>query len=801
DHQLAALLRFGPVYPAERWAPVEITLRNDADTPADGVLELDAQDPGSPARVLSPVRVPPKSRVRLTLLIKLPDQALARGQRHAPRIATVVWRGSGGQVLRRDELLGPPDTAPRVGSADSGGVVGAFAIHLKRFDEDAPEGRDDDELSNIFGLAAAIEQTLGRPVNAADLPFDALPAHPAALEAVALIALSDARALPRDPASETALRHFVESGGTLLIACPIGQSSVSGTWIDPLMPVDLIGHRMVSQVGTVKLLTAVPAAEAQAREGAVVIVSDDHYVHAAYRALGLGRVVFLSVPLNALPPGVERSRLLRTLLDVPGLERRLESVLADSERIDPDADTRGRLLGAMVGVQTPPWSHAAWIAGLMLSIAVSAHLLIRGARRPIAFVVVSGAAVVIAAGLMMFASTGRGEPALAEARLAITDLGIDGAGHRTDTFTYFGSDHPALSLKTDPDTALHLVRAPVGESLILEQLPFSAPRAGARASGGAVWQARAPVHADRAGFSIAFTSDGPVLRARENAIALSSPLLLTNGRAFPLPPVPTGSAEIHVGMPNQRGDLTNFGIVGGEVARMRARVLAWAERSGAAIPGESVEHLQRRARLAGFVEEDRAIAESTATVGRTIAHSLVRREVRIEPTPVGQIVRVPGGMVRFVGIAARSLPMDAMGVIRTEQTDSWLIGFAAPREIGRLEPRQATLRADIRTPLHRITLQRGQCATGPARPNPAGPEILSLTQTLASPTIPFTLEPGDIDANGWVWLLLTSEQRITPSDSTRQEWTIESIELELNGEIVAPPQPETQTWPQIGVVR
>lgn len=799
EHQIAALLRFGPVYPAERWVPIGVTLRNDADAPATGVLELDSQAIGAPARVLSPVRVPPRSRVKLDLLIKLPDQPVARGERNVPRIATVIWRGSGGQLLRRDELLGPPDTAPRVGSTDSGGVVGAFAVHLKRFDlEDAPDGRDDEEHSNIFGLAAAIEQTLGRPVNAADLPFDALPAHPAALDAVALIAISDASAIPRDPASEAAIRHFVESGGTLLIACPVGTSSVAGTWIDPLMPVDLLGHRYVDTVGAISLPAAVPSAEAVARDGAVVVAADDHYVHAAYRRVGLGRVVFLSVPLNVMPAGTARSDLLRDLFDLPGLERRLQAVLHDSERIDPDADTRGRLLGAMVGIQTPPWSHAAIVAGVVLGIAFLAHVLIRGTRRPAAFVIVSGSAVALAVGVILFASARRSDQALAEARLAITDLGVDGAGQRVEALTYFGSDDATIALDVDADTALHLIRAPVGESLTIGQLPFEASRAGARATGGAVWQAQAPVASDGSRFTLRFTPEGPTLRSQDNRTPLSGALLLTNGRAFPLSAIQAGDGQVSVGLPNQRGDLTNFGIVGGEIARLRARILDWAEHVGTRVPGESVDRLHRQVRLAGFIDADTSIVTASTAAPRTIIHSLVRREVAIEPTPVGQAVRVPGGMVRFVGLAARSLPMDARGIIRTEQTGSWLIGFAAPREIGRLAPQQATLRADIRTPLHRIRLQRGQCTTGPARPNPAGPEVLNVSQTLSSPTVNFTIDSTDIDANGWVWLLLTSEQLAVPSDSTRREWTIESIELELTGEVVAPPQPDVKTWPEIG---
>jgi hypothetical protein len=564
------------------------------------------------------------------------------------------------------------------------------------------------------------------------------------------------------------------------------------------MPVDLLGHRYVDTVGAISLPNAVPSAEAVARDGAVVVAADDHYVHAAYRRLGLGRVVFLSVPLNVMPTGTARSDLLRELFDLPGLERRLQAVLHDSERIDPDADTRGRLLGAMVGIQTPPWSHAAIVAGVVLGIAFLAHVLIRATRRPAAFVIVSVSAVALAGGVILFASARRSDQALAEARLAITDLGIDGAGQRVEALTYFGSDDATISLDVDADTALHLIRAPVGESLTIEQLPFRASRAGARATGGAVWQAQAPVASDGSRFTLSFTPEGPILRSQDNRTPLSGTLLLTNGRAFPLSAIQAGDGQLSVGLPNQRGDLTNFGIVGGEIARLRARILDWAERVGTHVPGESVDRLYRQVRLAGFIDADTSIVTPSTAAPRKIIHSLVRREVAIEPTPVGQTVRVPGGMVRFVGLAARSLPMDARGIIRTEQTGSWLIGFAAPREIGRLAPQQATLRADIRTPLHRIRLQRGQCTTGPARPNPAGPEVLNVSQTLSSPTVNFTIDSSDIDANGWVWLLLTSEQLAVPSDSTRREWTIESIELELTGEIVAPPQPEVKTWPEIG---
>ena len=98
------------------------------------------------------------------------------------------------------------------------------------------------------------------------------------------------------------------------------------------------------------------------------------------------------------------------------------------------------------------------------------------------------------------------------------------------------------------------------------------------------------------------------------------------------------------------------------------------------------------------------------------------------------------------------------------QTGTWNIGFAAPREIGRLKPVRVVVSADLVAPGHTITLRRGQCAGGVNIENPDGAIVAEWKQVVGVRMVEVALDPDDVDAMGRLWLRMSVEE--SSSDSS-----------------------------------
>jgi hypothetical protein len=788
EQQVAVSFPFGPIYPANTWLPLDVACLNRSDRVADGTIHVVVSRP--PARTfVCPVRVAPNSRTRVRLLVSLPDVDAASAKNVAAlQLGMVEWRGKDSEVLARSELYARPDTLPKVGASrsDQGGQLTGRGILVIT-------ESDPDTLTSELGIAntvATIEQALGRPMFTATVTPDAAPDDPQAYSGVHVVVLEqlDPERIPA--AQREALLRFVQGGGTLLVAVTGERGKPTGSWLDPYLPVDFIGSRLVASLPRddgppVKLKSLLPISEAVAREDAKTILGDSNFCLAAARPLGLGQVAYLGFHPGGIVDPEQWSSIARPLLGLTSLELRLARLE------DPTENRPIGVLSTMVGREAPPWRQAALVCGGLLIVVIGAHFAFRGASRPWAFASVSLLSLAMSGLLVGVSAAKRGSANLAAAHLAVTELGADGSGTRADWLTLFGADDPTLTISADdPFTAL---RNEGGDSVTLSQPPFAAPRVGARASGGTVWIGQtdrpAPAMLDA---SIQFTQRGAEIKVRRIDAPLDSPILLLNGRAFPLPTIES-VGSLPVGNANPPGQLTVFSTMSSEEAKLRSRLAQFVSSVPTTIVPLSGE-LRLTPVLLAFERSPRSLVTPSTSPGRWLSQSLLRMDLRVLPGEIGQTVRVPGAMVRLVTDAAPGLPVSEGRVIRASGGGAWLVGFAPPAALGELQPTRAQLQLDAVTPLHRMTVRRGQVRDGLLQENPDGEIVAEMSQTIGDRRAEFVPDENDVDRNGWVWLRLDVSEPTQISETSRRDWEITTFDLTLEGRVVGPSRTPVKTW-------
>lgn len=788
DQQVAVALPFGLVYPPDTWLPLDIACLNRSDRIADGSIHVVISRP--PTRTfVCPVRVAPNSRTRVRLLVSLPDvDAASARDATALQLGMVEWRGKDSEVLARSEFYARPDTLPKLGAAKSnqaGQLTGRGLLLITDGDPDPTT----DELGVAHSLAT-IEQALGRPLFSASVTPDVAPADPQAYSGIHVVVLEqlDPELIPA--AQREALIRFVHAGGTLLVAVTGERGNPTGSWLDPYLPVDVIGSRHATALPRddgppLKLKSLLPVSEAIARDDVKTILGDSTFCFAATRPLGLGQIAYLGFPPAGLVDPEQWSSIARPLLNLTPLELQLA-------RLENPSDNHPiSVLSTMVGREAPPWGQAALVCGGLLLVVIGTHFAFRGAGRPWAFVSVTLLSLVVSVALVGISAAKRGSANLAAAHLAVTELGLDGGGSRADWLTLFGADDPALTIAVDEPFAV--LRNEGGNSVTLAQPPFSAPRGGARASGGTVWVSRtdrpAPGMLDAV---IRFTERGAALQVLRVDAPLDAPILLLNGRSFPLPAIESVSI-LPIGDANPPGQLTVFSATGSEEAKLRSRLAQFVS----SIPSTIVP-LAHEIRLVpvllAFERSPRSTLHPSVSPARWLSQSLLRLNLRVAPGEIGQTVRVPGAMMRLVTDAAPGLPVGEGRTIRASGTGSWLVGFAAPPALGELEPGRAQLHLDAVTPLHRVTVRRGQVRDGLVQQNPAGQVVAELTQTIGNRRVEFTPDANDIDQNGWIWLRLDVSQPAEVSETSRRDWEITTFDLTVEGRVVGTARPPVKTW-------
>jgi hypothetical protein len=172
--------------------------------------------------------------------------------------------------------------------------------------------------------------------------------------------------------------------------------------------------------------------------------------------------------------------------------------------------------------------------------------------------------------------------------------------------------------------------------------------------------------------------------------------------------------------------------------------------------------------------------------------TLVRVPVKINPTPVGAKVTLDGAFNRLVVPEPAGLPYQFGDDtwIESTQYNQWVVGFAAPSQVGQLKTNRATVRIDMTTPQQKVTLRRGQASGGVVRQNPSGDVIGEWTNTQGAQTITIDCGPDDVDANGWLWLLVSVEA--SPIAGTGgpllPRWKFEDFSVTYESEVIGPPR-------------
>ena len=173
--------------------------------------------------------------------------------------------------------------------------------------------------------------------------------------------------------------------------------------------------------------------------------------------------------------------------------------------------------------------------------------------------------------------------------------------------------------------------------------------------------------------------------------------------------------------------------------------------------------------------------------------TLVRIPVRVAQAAPDTTVRIDPGLVqlRREGLATNSPFVPETGVWNeSSQSGEWLIALSAPEALGKLDPRTLDLQIDLRGAGFDITLRRGQVRNGKAVANTGGEAILSWNNASGPQKTGIQLNESDVDANGWVWLLLSVNPGATADAfAVAAPWQVQRFDPTITGTVTGAPQP------------
>ena len=806
EPSISVVTRFGsPVYAPGTWVPLRVTLSNDTDRPIDGRVEGRVPGADGPLLLAATIPVPAKARVQTIMYAPLGETPDRPQEGQAPKpLAIFEWSEGGGKIAQTDLLLNPAGDNEG-GAAGSVALLGAVGSEV-----------DDRDSYDLFALRDLSAEALDEPVAIVTIGPDALSPHPLAYAPYRAISLVGVAPAQVTVAQQAALLSYVQSGGTLAVYAPLGESDVRSTWLEPLMPVRTIGHRLASQIqtanGPIELREPVQITEAVAAEGATVLLADDHYVHAAYRSLGVGRIVFTSFPPNA--PKLDKGQM-------PDFWPEL---LALSSPSTSWADTRlpvqaPAILGEMIGTPAPPRTIAIALALGFAVIVIVLQLTWRGARRPWAFAAITVVAIGVAAVLVGLGLFSQKRVPLTAGRVSVMNI-AQGGGLIQEVVAFTG-DVDDLTLSTQQAGAtLQPLKYDGSDAPTLLADTFNAPGAGAAARRiDRVWQAQATTPPGIAASATGRFDEQGLRLTVNNALgaALAAPVLTAGTSVYRLSPLAPGQSESPVA-PEARNTgaaaasdsasggsdpassdqataraqkYLNAGPILTDTDKLRALVL-----SSVLTPAQSLgvtpQAGDSKLQIGGWVEggELPSIIQTSIEpqLDRSLRLALVPVELR--PSQPGSTVRIDAGFNRPVtGQAAIPVLDVTTGIwLPSNQPGLWQIGFRPPREIGRITPTRATVRANVSLPVQSIILRRGQVRDGKLTDDAmmTGEELVRWDRTFGQrDPVTFDLTPADFDESGTVWLSL---EIVTPPPTGGVEplWNINELGLDIEARVDAP---------------
>lgn len=756
-YDLTISMMHGVIYPGNQWMPLRLTVTNDTDQDFTGHVSLPVREMEGGVEFQVPMRVPARSRVQCVAYAYFPAEVprTPDEQRRGlvPPVTTAELRDHSGARRDQEPLLGRV-----LGDGDVGTAQPALTLVIIG---DTIKDAEAFDASGFITLAKAARQhnTTAHVQSARDLPR-----HPAGMGSIRVAVLSQCDPELMDPAQRDVLLQFVRGGGVLVVAAP-EVSAVRGSWLAEHLPVRLIGQRLTDRVRgedglELPTIDWVPMTEALAGGPEdVVVLRDPHFVHAAYREMGLGRIVFTSFPLSSLREDDRNAvalwrRLLNPRYVPPSWDRTYLTAQTES-----GSTHRDMILSRMIGRQVPAWGLAAGIAGIYVLTVLGAQVVLGGVWRPRAFGITMVVALLLTGGLLGAAMLRQQEQTPMAARIAVVDMGHDGGGIIREVAAFVGAENNSFALKAaGPDVWLRPMASFTPNDLPeVSQYPFAAPRAGIRMeSYQRVWQAQGGTSGQRVAAVGQFDDQGLVIRV-DNALSapLESPRIQWGTRQMSLSgTLATGESQARA----QRSTAAGM-LVSGEDS-LRDEVLNALRPQTVWLPGADARNAPLL--LVGFVDGatlDGLIEPADRMDVETRSQALVRVPVRIEPSPAGQRVRIPAPMMEMVLGPIMGVPYDGSRGewLPSSYAGRLLIGFRPPEGIGELRPVQVGLDVNISAPQHRVTLRRSQVRDGKAALNPSGEVIGQWDKPVGPRDVTAQLEARDADAQGVIWLMIDVE--------------------------------------------
>ncbi len=777
---LTAVLQFGPEFVAGSWTPLRIGFNNSGDQPVSGSALLPIHTEAGGVQISVPSLVPPHSRATKTAYAYFPEPASAE-QRDRPMLIA-EWLGTAGARIARTELVGRSVASFRTSDGPAG--AGEDGIILSISDGDT----DISEFAQSLGTVAGC---IFRPQT---IHPEQAPQHPAGYDACQFVLLDVTDPDSLDLCQRQALVDHVVGGGVLILcAPPMSNRDIRHSWLAPYLPVQLIGRRYARRLEVTGIdhptdlagLTPVAEAIDRAEAGWRIVLRDGQFVHGAFKALGLGRVVFTSFPPGALHTDEQTATAIWD--DLAALSKP-RTTRWDSSDLAAQQD---ELLRSMVGLTAPSWSLAAGVAGGYAVLVLLAHLMLNRERGPSAFAAGAGMAILASAALLGVGSLRQSRQPLTGARLTTFDLAPGGGGLQQEAHGYFGADDPGFGLRvSSPDATLRPAISNSSDPPRLEVPAFAAPQAGIRAIDvSRVWSVSRSVGTDqRVDVKAVFGPEGLSLSV-DNTLTtpLNAPLLLWRG-AFRLNDLPPGQSVVSPSEKNAPGDYTNAGALTSELAKLHGQIITAATHSpefSASTTREAAEPM-----LIAWLEGSTVppLIQPSAPV-ELQSQVLLRCPVRVQPSPVGSRVRIDGPFTSIRFGPERSLPYNPQvnRWVRTNQPGQWLFGFAAPMEIGRIRPIRATLSAEPTAPQHTITFVRGQCQNGSAVERPDGPVLARWQQPITPQSVSFEVNADDCDSTGTIWVLMQVQSDSSEADVGSAFWQFRRLEMGLESQVVGTP--------------
>ena len=777
EYSMSVVFQYGAVFAPDQINPITVQFRNRTLRPVVGEMRMPLGNKPEQTELRLPITVPAQSIVRTTALPYLTaPQASTTPPDKVPRVSLPGWYDEPGDRIDRTEILGLPLVAETL--TDPAGVpTTGFLLSITG---DGDDGRDSVILEQLSDMYASLK---GARYNQTSVPFSAAPRQWVGLSVCRLVALRGLNPNDLDHAQRMAILDFVRAGGVLLIAAPRTAEGVEQSWLAPYLPVRLIGEKLACQIpqpaGPMKLGNWQHCSEAVDGDGTVTL-RDGNYVHAAWKPLGLGRVVYTSFPASSLESTDSRTKALwRDLLATDKLHTGISGTSLQGNY--------GQMLEPMLGKPTAPWSMAALTIGLYIAVVLAVQLIWRGPRRPKAFAVSLAIAVVLAGVFMGITSLKRQGQSLQSARLTIVDIGA-GGGKIQEIAAFGGQDHREMSLAgADQNVTLRPIYNRSTPVIIYEN-PNRVPEAGVTAERiGRVWQARSIVPANWSVPAVArFGPAGLTLHVKnQTPLQLDAAQFVWRRERFSVGKIIDQEQATALSDANHRPakEYTTSSGITSQDERLKGEILeSVLNPSDPTMFGAGINAPYLIAWATGVPELLRCGDE----VARRGQQSLVRVPVLIEPPARGEIVLIDPWFCNLVVVGQRGLPYDASRGewLQSNMDGEWTFAMAAPPQVGRLLPQKVRLEIDIAAPQHRLVIRRGQGHSGKGGPeNRAGAIVGQWEGPLGMKTAEFTCESSDFDEQGRVWFLLQIETVGGSSMGTQAFWRIQSLGGSIEGQV------------------